>query len=119
MLFNPCTAVDFVPDFELEENQLEVVEEMKLLGVIVRSDLKWWSNTEYMVKKANSRLWTMRRLKNLGASEDDLLDVYTKQICSVLELAVPVWQSDRICSKSNDNDHIICVRAPCVRMDQG
>ena len=35
----------------------------------------------------------MRRLKNLGACDDDLLDVYTKQIRSVLELAVPVWQS--------------------------
>ena len=35
----------------------------------------------------------MRRLKNLGACDDDLLNVYTKQIRSVLELAVPVWQS--------------------------
>ena len=93
MLFNPCTAIDFIPDFELEKNQLEIVEEMKLLGIIIRSDLKWGSNTEYIVKKANSRLWTMRRLKNLGACDDDLLDVYTKQIRSVLELAVPVWQS--------------------------
>ena len=49
MLFNPCTAIDFIPDFELEGNQLEIVEEMKLLGIIVRSDLKWGSNTEYIV----------------------------------------------------------------------
>ena len=34
----------------------------------------------------------LRRLKGLGASETELLDVYMKQVRSVLELAVPVWQ---------------------------
>ena len=34
----------------------------------------------------------LKRLKGLGASEEEMLDVYTKQIRSVLELAVPVWQ---------------------------
>ena len=34
----------------------------------------------------------LRRLKNLGAKEEELLDVYTKQIRSVLEMAVPVWE---------------------------
>ena len=33
----------------------------------------------------------IRRLKNLGANEEELLDVYIKQVRSVLELAVPVW----------------------------
>ena len=60
---------------------------------MIRTDLKWYSNTDYMVKKANNRLWTIRRLKKLGASDADLLDIYTKQVRSVLELAVPVWQS--------------------------
>ena len=44
-----------------------------------------------MVKKTNKRLWIIRRLKHLGAQQDDLLDVYTKQVRSVLELAVPAW----------------------------
>ena len=34
----------------------------------------------------------IRRLKNLGANNEELLDVYIKQVRSVLELAVPVWQ---------------------------
>ena len=93
MLFNPCTAIDFIPEFELDKNRIEIVEETKLLGLMIRTDLKWYSNTDYMVKKANSRLWTIRRLKKLGASDADLLDIYMKQVRSVLELAVPVWQS--------------------------
>ena len=46
-----------------------------------------------MVKKANKRLWIIRRLKYLGAKDSDLVDVYIKQIRSLMELAVPVWHS--------------------------
>ena len=36
-------------------------------------------------------MWILRRLKNLGAQDDDLVDLYSKQVRSVLELAVPAW----------------------------
>ena len=91
MIFNPCTSIDFSPEITLENNDLEVVDEIRLLGLIIRSDLKTVSNTGNMVKKENKRLWIIRRLKHLGAQQDDLLDVYTKQVRSVLELAVPAW----------------------------
>ena len=66
---------------------------MKLLGLIITSDLKFSKNTDYIVKKAFKRIWMLKRLKNLGASDDQLIDVYLKQIRSVLELAVPAWHS--------------------------
>ena len=46
-----------------------------------------------MCQKGYARLWMLRRLKPLGASTEDLLDVYEKQIRSVLEFASPVWTS--------------------------
>ena len=98
MFFNPCTSVDFTPDLRLEKNPLEVVEKLKILGVIIQSDLKWKLNTEYIVRKANSRLWVLRRLKNLGASINDLIDVYQKQVRSVMELAVPAAELYRVVS---------------------
>ena len=61
------------------------------MGVVLRSDLSWSSNTAYLVKRANTKLWCLRRLKKFGASPTDLLDVYFKQIRSILEYAVPVW----------------------------
>ena len=69
---------------------LEVVESFKLLGVIIRSDLKWCDNTDIICHKGYSRLWMLRRLKGLGATTDVMLDVYQKQVRSVLEMAVPV-----------------------------
>ena len=69
-----------------------MTEETKILGLILRTDLSWSSNTEYMVKRANKKLWCLRRLKNFGAETQDLLEVYLKQIRCLLEYAVAVWQ---------------------------
>ena len=72
----------------LNGQKLQVVEETMLLGVVITTDLKCSANTAYIVKRAIRKLWCLRRLKALGASQEDLLDVYLKQI---LEYAAPVW----------------------------
>ena len=64
---------------------------MKILGITVSNDLKWKANTTEMTKKAYNRLWMVKRLKSHGASLGDLVNVYTKQIRSILEFGVPVW----------------------------
>ena len=87
MVFNPCKSLDFRPKMILEKNQLEVVEKLKVLGVVLQSDLRWKSNTEFIMRKAYSRLWILRRLKILGADRGDLIYVYVKQVRSVVELA--------------------------------
>ena len=95
MIFNTSRNFDFSPKLTLPDmgdgEYLEVVESTKLLGVVIRSDTRWYDNTNYICKKGYQRLWMIRRLKNLGANEEELLDVYIKQVRSVLELAVPVW----------------------------
>ena len=77
----------------LDGNEIALVEEMKILGVVITSDLKFSTNTEYIVERAFKRVWMLRRLKNLGANDSQLIDVFIKQVRSVLELAVPVWHS--------------------------
>ena len=72
---------------------LELVEKMKLLGVIITSDLKWRDNTEFITKKAFKKLWLLKRLKQLGASTAALLDTYIKHVRSDAEFAAVVWTS--------------------------
>ena len=92
MLFNRATKTDFLPQLEISEGKsLEVVEEMKLLGIMIRSDLRWTSNTNLIISKCYKRIWMLRRLKHFGASEDNLLEVYIQQIRSITEMACPVW----------------------------
>ena len=91
MIFNPCTSIDFQPELALDNHEIEVVEEMRLLGVMITSDMKWASNTHHMVTRGNKKLWVIRRLKKSGAKVEDLVDIYCKQVRSLLELAVPAW----------------------------
>ena len=44
----------------------------KLVGYEFRMDLKTISNTNYIVARAWKKMWIVRRLKTLGASEQDL-----------------------------------------------
>ena len=94
IIFNNAVKYDFQPNLTIQNGgQLQVVEEIRLLGVQIRSDLSWSSNTSAMCKAAYARLWMLRRLKPLGASNDELLDVYDKQIRCLLEFSAPVWTS--------------------------
>ena len=52
MLFNTSKTNDYQPDIEIEGVRLEVVSEMKLLGVIISDHLKWHENTVSITKKA-------------------------------------------------------------------
>ena len=106
MVFNPCRSQVFIPTFTMEGNDLEVVEETKLLGLKIRSDMRWTSNTHNMVKKASKRLWLLRRLKFLGASMSDLLEVYIKQVRCILELGAPAWQGGISIAEKQDLERI-------------
>ena len=107
ILFNNALKYDFLPNLTLEEDcQLEVVDELRLLGVQVRADLSWRSNTNEMCKNAYARLWKLRRLKPLGASTDELLDVYDKQIRCMVEFAAPVWTSGLTLAETNQIERL-------------
>ena len=75
MVSNPCTSIDFAPELKLSGNQLDVVDELRLVGVIVRSDITWKWNTENIVLKGYKKLWVLRRLKKLEANEEELKDL--------------------------------------------
>ena len=63
MLLNPHRIYDFSPRLTAGDGQeIEVVEEHKILGNIIRSDMKTISNTEYICKRAYKIMWLLRRL---------------------------------------------------------
>ena len=63
MLFNTARTRDFLP--------IEVVEQIKLLGVQITSDLNGTKHTQYITKRGYSKLWILRRLKRSGANQTD------------------------------------------------
>ena len=102
MIFNPLQKHDVLPQISTEPGQyVDVVEQHKILGQIVRSDMKTISNTENICKRAYKRMWVLRRLKALGCPERELLDVLQQQIISICEQGISWWAP--MISKSESN----------------
>ncbi len=78
---------------QIGNNIIERVATYKSLGVILSSDLKWNSHIEYIVKKANKKLYPLRVLRRAGVDQKNLLKVYLCSVRPVLEYAVPIWQN--------------------------
>ena len=73
MLFNSARKWDFMPKILNESCEfIEVVEELKILRVIVSSNMTWHSNTKYICDKGYSRMWMLRNLKRLVTSTEDV-----------------------------------------------
>ena len=86
MKFNSAKTLDFPPELFIEgfSDLLEVTKETKLLGLMVTDDLKWEANTNYICAKAYKKMWTLRRMKVLDLEPYVMLDVYAKEIRSLL-----------------------------------
>ena len=52
MVFNTSTVKDFEPIFQVDNTEIQVVEETKLLGFLISSNLKWHKHVEMVTKKA-------------------------------------------------------------------
>ena len=67
MIFNTRREYDGKPRLSVErDDYLDVLKVVKLLGIIVSSDLKGSNNSVFICKKGYARLWMLRRLKKLG-----------------------------------------------------
>ena len=89
MLFNFSKTIDFQPEFAFSNGEIwNVVEETKLLGVVINSNLKWHSNTLNIVKKAMSRMWLLRRMKHIKLDNSFIFDYYIKEIRPVAEFGL-------------------------------
>ena len=91
MIFNYTYNHQFTTRLELDKVNLEVVSDAKLLGTHITNDLKWDLNTHHLVKKGNSRMQLLRKISTFGASIEDMKQIYTTFIRSVLETSSSVW----------------------------
>ena len=95
MLFNRATTIDVLPQVKLSDSKfIELVEETKLLGIMIQSDMNWKSNTKSLLTKGFKRIWMLRNLKRYGATDQHLVEVYIQQVRSILEMASPVWTAE-------------------------
>ena len=80
-----------IPDDDLfiTNQQLAVVDKVKLLGVIIRDDLNWDGQVENVPKPTRNSLM-LRILKAAGFSSQELVTIYKGYMRPVLEYAAPL-----------------------------
>ena len=92
VLFNPMRSVDVSPlGFTINGDEIGSEEEFKLLGLKLSSNLSWNSHINYIIKKANSRIWTLIRLKNNRVATHFLIRMYKLWVRSLFEFMAPAF----------------------------
>ena len=82
-----------LPPLFINGQELEVVQNAKLLGVTITDNLSWNLHINETITKASKRLYFLRQLKGARVSTSDLVRFYTCCIRSVCDYAVPVFHS--------------------------
>ena len=85
---------DFMSQLSIESgNYLDVIYELKLVCVVLSSDMTWNAHISYTVKRVNCIIWQLVRFKQLGASQEKLRTFYILKIRSILMFASVCFHS--------------------------
>ena len=98
-------------------DSVEVVTSFKYLGSILDGKLSFAENTDYIAKKAQQRLYLLRKLKSFDVSQNVLQLVYRSIIESVLTFNIILWYGNltvknksKLCRIVNTAEKIIGCR---------
>uniref|UniRef100_A0A8K9USR6 Reverse transcriptase domain-containing protein n=1 Tax=Oncorhynchus mykiss TaxID=8022 RepID=A0A8K9USR6_ONCMY len=83
------------PPIHIDGTVVERVASFKFLGIHITDKLNWSTHTDSIVKKAQQRLFNLRRLKKFGLSPKALTNFYRCTIESILAYHRLVWQLHR------------------------
>ena len=105
MKFSRSRKYDFPSEFTIGDSRLlEVKQELKILGVIVQSSLKWNSQCTEMIRRATQCTWVIRRMKSRGVKQPLLVEYWKSEGRVMLEYACPVWHSSLTVAQSRSLD---------------
>ena len=102
MVFNFSKKFQFTTDLNLKNQKVEIIEQAKLLGLILTNDLKWEQNTNFLVKDANRRMVMLKAASKFTNDKNVLKQIYYSRIRCKLEQSAAVWSSSL--TKKNCDD---------------
>ena len=103
--------VDFFPDVRVGDNSLQVVSESKILGIIIQDSLKWNRHVQHICERARKKLFIIVNMMELKLDYNTIIDVYLKEIRSVLEYGSVVFHSGltkKLADEIEDIQRIFC-----------
>ncbi|XP_061617105.1 uncharacterized protein LOC133471509 isoform X3 [Phyllopteryx taeniolatus] len=98
---NTLKTVEMIVDFRrhpspqlpltLSSRLVSTVETFKFLGITISQDLKWATNINSVLKKAQQRMYFLRLPRKHGLPPELLRQFYTAVVESVLCSSITVW----------------------------
>ena len=101
------TQQDFVTRLTVNGSKIDQKAATKILGCWIEEDPgKWERNTRELIKSAYSRITMLSKLKYVGVSTADLLDIYKLFVRSRAEYMSVVWHSSLTAAESKRIENV-------------
>lgn len=88
--FRTSKKSDIVP-LVINGQRVEIVEKFKFLGTFITKTLSWDCTIVDNLKRAQQRIYFLRRLKSFGVSKPILISFYRATIESILSKSITIW----------------------------
>ncbi len=82
-----------LPPLTIMNSTVTAVESFRFLGTIISQDLKWDNHIDFIVRKAQQRLYFFRQLRKFNLPQELLIQFYSAIIDSILCTSIMVWFS--------------------------
>ena len=93
MIFNFTKKYQFTTKLSLNNENIEMVREARLLGTIITDQLTWDRNTDELTKKCYKRMQLLNAAAAFTSNKIELKNIYLTYIRSIAEQSAVVWHS--------------------------
>lgn len=102
MIFNFTKNHQFSSCLQINGENIEIVKKMKILGCIINDTLSWNENSDNLIKKVNSRMQLLRKLRAIGSTKEEMVQLWIVYCRSILEQSCVIWHSSLSKQKTED-----------------
>ena len=93
ILFNFTVDHQFVTRLQLKNENIQLVNKIKLLGTWINDKLTWDDNCSYLIKKVNNRMQLLRNILAFGATKKEMVHLWILFCRSILEQSCVLWHN--------------------------
>jgi hypothetical protein len=93
MIFNFTNSYQFQTRLKLNNQNIETVDQIKILGTVITNSLSWNENCSMIIKKVNARMQLLRKVWSFGSSLEEMVNLWKTYCLCILEQSCAVWSS--------------------------
>ena len=91
MIVNFTDNFQFHTQLQLNIQNIEIVDRVKILGTVFTNQLKWTENCNILIRKVNNRMQLLRTVRSFGSTHTEMVHLWIVFCRSVLEQSCVLW----------------------------